>query len=73
MVQVAQYETAVAASDAELSVIAYVEAAEGDVARALLWALEDLIDCENRLVRAHGAISQGFIRAAFHTVAKTSR
>ena len=73
MVQVAQYETAVAASDAEISVHAYVEAAEGDMARALLWALEDLIDCENRLVQAQGSVSQGFIRAALHAMAKTGR
>ena len=73
MVQSAQYEMAVATSDAEMSATAYVEAAEGDVARALLWALEDLIDCESRLVRLQGSVSQGFVRAALHAVAKTGR
>lgn len=73
MVQSAQHETAVATSDAEMTATAYVEAAEGDVARALLWALEDLIDCESKLVRAQGAVSQGFIRAALQAVAKTGR
>ncbi len=45
MVQSAQHETAVATSDAEMTATAYVEAAEGDVARALLLYLEELIDC----------------------------
>ncbi|WP_375409264.1 hypothetical protein [uncultured Methylobacterium sp.] len=73
MVQSAQHETAVAISDAEMSAIAYVEAAEGDVARALLWALEDLIDCEGRLVLAQRSVSQGFVRAALRAIAKTGR
>lgn len=83
MVQVAQHETAVAmsdlkmsdveTSDAEMSALAYAEAAEGDLARALLWALEDLIACEIRLVRTQGAVSQGFVRAALQAVARPGR
>jgi hypothetical protein len=50
-------------SEIEVTATAYEEAAEGDLARALRWALEDLIALEARLVSAERAVSRGYVRA----------
>lgn len=73
MVQASHQKASALDSEAELFVIAYVEAAEGDLSRALLWALEDLIDCETRLALVRASVSQGFIRAALRNVSRPGR
>lgn len=45
---------------------AYAAAADGDLMRALIWGLEDLLACEARVAVAEAAVSRGFIRAAAH-------
>lgn len=50
-------------TEIEVTATAYEEAAEGDLARALRWALEDLIALEARLVSAERAVSRGYVRA----------
>ena len=61
-------ETPIAAPEVATAFEAYLDAAEGDLARALLWALEDLIACEERsaarIATAEALVSRGFIRAA---------
>ena len=73
MVQASLHEATAPESEAEMSAIAYIEAAEGDLSRALLWALEDLIACEGRLAQAQGSVSQGFVRAALWDVCRPGR
>lgn len=56
-------------TDAEMTAIAYLEAAGGDHDRALLAAVEDLIACEVRLSEAQCNVSRGFVRAPAVTLA----
>ena len=68
MVQASHQKGSALDSEAELFVVAYIEAAEGDLSRALLWALEDLMDCESKLALVQASVSQGFIRAALRNL-----
>ena len=51
-------------SVAEMITLAYEEAADGDVRRALLQAIEDIINLEARLATAERRISYGSVRGA---------
>ena len=51
-------------SVAEMIALAYEEAADGDVRRALLQAIEDIINLEARLATAERRISYGYVRGA---------
>ena len=57
-----QLATMSALSEAEFTAIAYEEAAGGDSARALRWAVDDLIALEGRLADALRAVSRGYVR-----------
>ena len=61
---VSQLATMSALSEAEVTAIAYEEAADGDSARALRWAVDDLIAMEGRLADALRAVSKGYVRGA---------
>lgn len=57
-----QLATMSALSEAEVTAIAYEEAAGGDSARALRWAVDDLIAPEGRLADALRVVSRGYVR-----------
>lgn len=59
----ADLATVAAMSDAEVTAVAYTEAARGDTGQALRWAVEDLIALEARLAEAQRAVSHGYVRA----------
>jgi hypothetical protein len=64
MIQWADLATFAASSEVEVTAIAYEEAAAGYLARALRWALEDLLATEGKLDAARGPVSCGYVRAA---------
>jgi hypothetical protein len=51
-----------ALSEAEITTIAYTEAARGDVDLALRWAVGDLLASEQRFAAALRSVSHGFVR-----------
>jgi len=58
-----------ALSEAEITTIAYIEAARGDVDLALRWAVGDLLASEERFATALQCISHGFVRGQLQPVA----
>lgn len=67
--QASQSAAFAALSDAEVTAIAYEEAADGDSAQALRWAVDDLLAMEGRLVEALRAVSHGYVRGDLPTTA----
>ena len=65
MIRGMHLSTFAALSEVEVTAIAYEEAAEGDLTRALRWALEDLIATEQRLAETERAVSRGYVRTRF--------
>lgn len=51
-----------APSEAEVTAMAYVEAADGDIDLALRWAIGDLLAIEERFAEALQSVSHGFVR-----------
>lgn len=64
---VSQLATMSALSEAEVTAIAYEEAAYGDSAQALRWAVDDLLAMEGRLAEALRAVSHGYVRGNLPT------
>ena len=64
MATAAQHGILAAMSEAEVTALAYLEAAGGDAERALGFAVEDLLRTERDLAAARAAISHGYVRAA---------
>jgi hypothetical protein len=58
-----------ALSDVEVTTIAYVEAANGDIDLALRWAVGDLLASEERFAEALSSVSHGFVRGQIQQVA----
>lgn len=57
-----QLATMSALSEAEVTAIAYEEAANGNSAQALRWAVDDLLAMEAKLAEAIRAVSHGYVR-----------
>lgn len=53
-----------ALTDVEIAALGYLEAAEGDVERALAFAVEDILRVEGELVTALAAVSRGYVRGS---------
>ncbi|MBX9930815.1 MAG: hypothetical protein K2Y56_04645 [Methylobacterium sp.] len=51
-----------ALTDEDVAVVAYVEAAEGDIETALRFAVEDLLMAERRIALAAKLVSLGYVR-----------
>lgn len=64
MATVAQMADIEALTDVEAATLAYLEAAGGDVERALAFVVEDLLRVEGELVAALSAVSHGYVRGA---------
>lgn len=64
MAPVAQIGDMGSLSDAETAVIAYLEAAQGDVERALAFAVGDILRLEANLIAALAAVSHGYVRGS---------
>lgn len=60
----AQIAEIAAMGEAEVIALAYEDAANGDVRRALRHAIEDVLSLETRLVVAERRISYGYVRGA---------
>lgn len=56
-------------NEAEVTAIAYEQAADGDSAQALRWAVDDLLATEGKLVEALRAVSLGYVRGDLPTTA----
>lgn len=67
--QVTELADMAALSEAEITTIAYIEAARGDVDLALRWAVGDLLASEERFAEALRAVSHGFVRGQLSPVA----
>ncbi|WP_019905875.1 hypothetical protein [Methylobacterium sp. 77] len=55
-----------AMTEAEVTAIAYLEAANGSVDHALRFAVEDILTLEGRLAEALLAVSYGYVRGALN-------
>lgn len=51
-------------SEVDAAAIGYLAAADGDVDKALIWAVEDLLRAERELVTAWQTVSRGYVRSA---------
>lgn len=51
-----------ALTDEDVAVVAYVEAAEGDIETALRFAVEDLLMAERHIALAAKLVSLGYVR-----------
>ncbi|UMY19835.1 hypothetical protein MMB17_11355 [Methylobacterium organophilum] len=63
MATASQIQTVAAMSEAQVTAVAYLEAAEGDAERALAFAIEDLLRVEQDLAEMRRAVSHGYVRA----------
>ena len=64
MAFVAQLVEIGAMTDVEAGTLAYLEAAQGDIERALAFAVEDVLRLEADLVVAFKVISTGYVRGS---------
>ncbi len=64
MATAAQLEEFGRLTEAEAAAVAYLEAAEGDIERALAFAVEDVLRAEAGLVAALAAVSHGYVRGS---------
>ncbi|WP_311275221.1 hypothetical protein [Methylobacterium sp. WCS2018Hpa-22] len=64
MATAAQLAEIEAMTDVEAGTLAYLEAAQGDIERALAFAVEDVLRLEADLVVAFKAISTGYVRGS---------
>lgn len=51
-----------ALTEEDVAIVAYVEAAEGDMEAALRFAVEDLLVAERRVAHAAKVVSLGYVR-----------